>query len=428
MTKLAGSGDMTAIQVLNLAGEPVFSTAAENPEGYRLDIPSGEFPVTYRITFPEATGLLNRYSILSSAFFPVLLTMLLIAALLSYLLSMYNAKPLQNLVGKISDMSGEMADPLKGETEFEQIENSFYSLCSQQRDLEESLKENSSLAKRYALMLLLYGDKKLTGMSFPYFEALEIPFREDMVYFVWVILQKTEPEKKISILELFAELQPQTEAVEEIQVLPGQTVLIVGQKPEEPALNCEEIAEWIRLLVMERQNILLEVKIEKTDGAGTAGISQAYHRLIAPAEDGESAASREDMRGREIVAYINQNYCDPDISLKALGDRWKLSTPTVSRLCREAAGVSFLTYLTSLRLQKAKEILLETKDTPAHVAIAVGYTSEYSFRRAFQRSENCKLQDWIARNRAASSSEAPGEDQEGDFMEASQEDCEERYQ
>ena len=29
------------------------------------------------------------------------------------------------------------------------------------------------------------------------------------------------------------------------------------------------------------------------------------------------------------------------------------------------------------------------------IAQAVGYGSEYSFRRAFQRSENCRLQDWV---------------------------------
>ncbi|MBO5069534.1 MAG: helix-turn-helix transcriptional regulator, partial [Roseburia sp.] len=149
----------------------------------------------------------------------------------------------------------------------------------------------------------------------------------------------------------------------------------------------------------ERYNILLDMEIGKTDEPGIAGISQVYRKLISDEEDAENTVSKEDPRGRELVDYIDSHYCDPDISLKTLADQWNLSVPTVSRLCREAAGTSFLAYLTALRLQKAKELLLESKDSPAKIAPAVGYTSEYSFRRAFQRNENCKLQDWIAENR-----------------------------
>ena len=99
------------------------------------------------------------------------------------------------------------------------------------------------------------------------------------------------------------------------------------------------------------------------------------------------------------MAYIDAHFCDPELSLKDLGQRWGLSVSTVSRLCKEAMGVSFLAYLTSLRLEKAQELLACSEMTPAQVAEAVGYTSEYSFRRAFSRNENCRLQDWIAENR-----------------------------
>ena len=105
--------------------------------------------------------------------------------------------------------------------------------------------------------------------------------------------------------------------------------------------------------------------------------------------------------GKEIVQYIDEHFCDPDMSLKDLSARWHLSVPTISRLCKETIGVNFLDYLTTLRLEKAKKLLREASHTTAEIAQMVGYASEYSFRRAFQRNENCRVQDWHGENRDA---------------------------
>lgn len=393
------SEEAVGIEVLNLSGEPVFYTDRDIPEGYQIEIASAEFPLFYRITFPYPSELFERYDILSSAFFFALLILLMLSVLLSFMLSLYNTRPLQKLISRISNMGVELSGAEKRNTEFEQIESSFVSLYSQRKNLEDDLKENYNLARRYALMLMLTGNEKMPESGFPCLETLEIPFTEDRIYFVWMVIQKNGAAEKISILDMLMELQLGVDLAEELTISAGQTVLIIGQNSENPILNWDETAEWIKMLALERLNILLEIRIETTGEPGIAGISRAYRKLVLDAENEEIAAAREDMRGKEIVEYINLHYCDPDISLKALGDRWNLSVPTVSRLCRDAAGTSFLAYLTSLRLKRAKELLADPKASPASVALMVGYTSEYSFRRAFQRNENCKLQDWIAKNR-----------------------------
>ncbi|MBO5069666.1 MAG: hypothetical protein J6C37_04810, partial [Roseburia sp.] len=239
MAKL-NNGEIIGIEVLNLSGEPIFYTSREISKGYQIEIASKEYPIYYRITFPQPSDLLERYGVLSSAYISSLFMMLLLAVLLSYLLALYNTRPLQNLVGKISKMAGELSGTGSGDTEFEQIENSFMFLWSQQKSLEDGLKENYNLARKYALLLILLGDENLAEMSQQYFEALEIPFTEEQIYFVWMVIQKTETAENISILDMFTELQPQVDSVEEVTIAPGQTFLIVGQDPDRPLLNCDE--------------------------------------------------------------------------------------------------------------------------------------------------------------------------------------------
>lgn len=284
-----------------------------------------------------------------------------------------------------------------GVTEFEQIENFVQTLYLQKKSLQESLQENSKQAKQYALLLILSGDEKFVQGGLSWFETLEIPFTEEMAYFVWLIQPEAETGEPVSVLDLFLELQPLMDAAEEVRIGSGQLALIIGYDPGEGTPDLEETVELVRLLTMERTNVLLQIETEKTDTPGIAGISHAWYRMVQRLQQRDGA--EEDLRGRELVAYIDAHFCEPELSLKDLGQRWGLSVSTVSRLCKEAMGVSFLAYLTSLRLEKAKELLACSEMTPAQVAEAVGYTSEYSFRRAFSRNENCRLQDWIAENR-----------------------------
>lgn len=391
-----GGDTVLGIEVLNLAGEAVFYSAREIPAGWQTEIDSGVFPLQYRIICQEPSEVLGASAGLTWTFIVVMLLMLALAALLSFLLSLHNIRPLQNLVGRIGKVAGDTFESRGGATEFEQIERFVQSLYLQKKDLQESLQENVKQARQYALLLILSGDEKFVQRGLPWFETLDISFTEKMSYFVWLILPEADFEEPFSVLELFLELQPLMDTAEEVRIGSGQVVLIIGYEPGANVPDLEETVELVRLLALERQNVLLQIETQKTEGPGIAGIAQAWYRLVHGVQQGE--AVQEDMRGREIVAYIDAHFCDPELSLKDLGQRWNLSVSTVSRLCKEAMGVSFLAYLTSLRLEKAKELLLHSDSTPAQAAEAVGYTSEYSFRRAFSRSENCRLQDWLAEN------------------------------
>lgn len=97
----------------------------------------------------------------------------------------------------------------------------------------------------------------------------------------------------------------------------------------------------------------------------------------------------------EILEYINQNYCDPDISLKTISARINLSVASVSRIFKDIAGVNFHEYITSLRMEKAKELLKTYGYDIKNIAKATGYENEYSFKRAFFRVVGVKPKEYV---------------------------------
>lgn len=88
---------------------------------------------------------------------------------------------------------------------------------------------------------------------------------------------------------------------------------------------------------------------------------------------------------QQAITYIHQNQHRSDISLKEVADVVNLSPSHLASLFKAKVGVSYMRYLTSLRLEQAKKLLRTTDLTIAAVAEAVGYQTLTNFYRLFQR-------------------------------------------
>ena len=79
----------------------------------------------------------------------------------------------------------------------------------------------------------------------------------------------------------------------------------------------------------------------------------------------------------------------PDISLNEVADAVNLSSSHLVHLLKEQVGLSYKSYLISLRMDAAKH-LLRTTDLPvAAVAETVGYENVSNFYRLFHRETGC---------------------------------------
>ena len=86
-----------------------------------------------------------------------------------------------------------------------------------------------------------------------------------------------------------------------------------------------------------------------------------------------------------ILKYLNTNFQEK-ITLATLGEKFFLSEVTLCNYFKKYLGVTFLEYLSHLRITKAKELLLTTKKSMEEIAVAVGLGSANYFGLFFKKA------------------------------------------
>lgn len=85
--------------------------------------------------------------------------------------------------------------------------------------------------------------------------------------------------------------------------------------------------------------------------------------------------------------YIQEQYCDPNISLISVARHVGMSSAHFSTTFSQAMGKTFISYLTALRIQKAKEMLAQTDRKLAAIALEIGYNEPNYFSHVFKKNE-----------------------------------------
>ncbi|MFB5676072.1 helix-turn-helix domain-containing protein [Paenibacillus terreus] len=104
-----------------------------------------------------------------------------------------------------------------------------------------------------------------------------------------------------------------------------------------------------------------------------------------------SEAIRVNSKGRqaeiieEIKAYIDQNYSRPDLSLDFIADQVQLTPGHLGKMFKAHSRLSFSDYLKNIRLEKAKELLLETDDSVNTISERIGIFNTTYFYTIFKK-------------------------------------------
>ena len=88
-------------------------------------------------------------------------------------------------------------------------------------------------------------------------------------------------------------------------------------------------------------------------------------------------------RIREIML---REYSSPDFSISMLADTFHISVGHMSYLFKKSFHENFSDYLWRLRMEKAKELLLDTDLVIEQISLRIGYLNPSSFRRKFKRA------------------------------------------
>lgn len=101
----------------------------------------------------------------------------------------------------------------------------------------------------------------------------------------------------------------------------------------------------------------------------------------------------------DALLYINDNYSSPELSLQQVCQHVFLSLSYFSSLFKQHTGDTFVEYLTRLRLEKAKQLLVATQLKAYDVAERVGYADPQYFSVIFKRHIGMTPKDYRARMR-----------------------------
>ena len=86
----------------------------------------------------------------------------------------------------------------------------------------------------------------------------------------------------------------------------------------------------------------------------------------------------------EITGYIN-THCNENITLESLSEKYYISPCYLSRTFKKITGLTFVEYLSNIRIKEAQRLLQKTDLTIAQISEAVGYNSSTHFGRIFKK-------------------------------------------
>ena len=118
-------------------------------------------------------------------------------------------------------------------------------------------------------------------------------------------------------------------------------------------------------------------------------LTLCFHLLVRSYEDSvqmPTFASKLDVQRYALIRYIQENY--RDVNLCAIGERFHYTPEYASRIIKETTGMTFTEIVLRIRMEKAKEMLLNTSLTIASIAEEIGYDSQEHFIRVFKKNNH----------------------------------------
>ena len=108
----------------------------------------------------------------------------------------------------------------------------------------------------------------------------------------------------------------------------------------------------------------------------------------------DQCSTRYNMVLRKAKAYIVQHYTDPGLTLRQVAGEVALSNNHFCTVFSQEAGITFTEYLTTIRIDKAKELLRDRQMRTSDVAASVGYNDPHYFSYLFKKHTNQSPRDF----------------------------------
>ncbi|WP_028609097.1 AraC family transcriptional regulator [Paenibacillus harenae] len=155
--------------------------------------------------------------------------------------------------------------------------------------------------------------------------------------------------------------------------------------PSAAAYFLQSAAERIEQIRPSEENAYTGI-YERFDTLCLDDIKDAFNRLVQPLAQRfrRLIESKDFIMCHRMIDYMKQHLSEP-IGIPEISESIGISSSLASQLFKQETGETIYNYLTSLRMDRAEELLLKTDDRISDIAQLVGYQHENSFIRSFRK-------------------------------------------
>ena len=113
--------------------------------------------------------------------------------------------------------------------------------------------------------------------------------------------------------------------------------------------------------------------------------SDTMPEIINPSQESEADKISKETIVMESVAFIQERYADPMLSVASVADEFGISNVTLTRAFKRILNIGVLDFIHKTRLDVAKQLIHKTDANLLDIAQQVGYVSNATFIRVFKK-------------------------------------------
>lgn len=102
---------------------------------------------------------------------------------------------------------------------------------------------------------------------------------------------------------------------------------------------------------------------------------------------------------KNVISIIEKEYKNPNLSLAYIAEKLDMNASSISREFKHKTNTKYIEYLTGVRIEKAKELLIQGMPVE-EVITECGYFNVSSFKRAFKNHTNMTISSFLSKNNA----------------------------
>lgn len=173
-------------------------------------------------------------------------------------------------------------------------------------------------------------------------------------------------------------------------LLPLHQKQLLEKYPRIPVLQANQVHEDI--LYAEKRLLELDPAADSNYTLVSVLISLILCRLFPQMQLADFKDTPPDLTC-DIISYISRHFPE-EITLTTLASKFGIGKFALSRIFSNVLGISFSSYINSLRINYSKSLLTHTDWSIIHIALESGYHNQQTFNRVFKEMTGCTPKEY----------------------------------